>query len=89
MLPPFCIIIAFFVRTDIIVYLVCAQNKYILKTLTFLYVTLLKMTCSQFKGWSQLNHQPILKFPHFFPAGLQAKTEEILKLLDYEAGLVL
>ena len=41
------------------------------------------------KGWSQLHHQPVLKFPHFFPASLQAKTAEISKLVDEEAGSIL
>ena len=49
----------------------------------------LKMICSQFKGWNQRNHQPVLKFPHFFPASLQAKTAEISKLVDDEAGSIL
>ena len=42
---------------------------------------LVKMTFSKFKGWNQLNHQPGLKFPYFFPASLQAKTAGISKWL--------
>ena len=41
------------------------------------------------EGWNQPNHQPVLKFPHFFPASLQAKTEGISKLVDDEAGSIL
>jgi len=47
------------------------------------------MFCSYFKGWNQLNHQPVLKFPHFFPASLQAKTAGISKLVDDEAISIL
>ena len=36
-----------------------------------------------------LNHQPVLKFPNFFPVSLQAKTAEISKLVDDEAGSIL
>ena len=49
----------------------------------------LKMSCSWFKGWNQLNHQPVLKFPHFFPASLQEKTAGISKLVDDEASSIL
>ena len=47
------------------------------------------MSCSSFRGWNQLNHQPDLKFPHFFTASLQAKTAGISKLVDDEAGSIL
>ena len=47
------------------------------------------MSCSLFKGRNQLNHQPVLKFSHFFPANLQAKTAGISKLVDDEAGFIL
>jgi len=50
---------------------------------------MLKMSCSWFKRWNQLNHQPVLKFPHFFTASLQAKTSGISKLVDDEAGSIL
>ena len=49
----------------------------------------LKMSCSLFKGWNQLNHHPVLKFPHFFPASLQAKTVGISKLVDDKADSIL
>ena len=45
----------------------------------------LKISCFYFKGWNQLNHHPVLKFPHFFTASLQAKTAGISKLVDAEA----
>ena len=48
-----------------------------------------KIFCFYFKGWNQLNHQPVLKFPHFFPASLQAKTVRISKLVDDEACSIL
>ena len=44
-----------------------------------------KVSCSKFKGWNQLNHQPVLKLPHFFPGSLQAKTAGISKLVNDEA----
>ena len=47
------------------------------------------MSCAWFKGWSQLHHQPVLKFLHFFPANLQAKTAGILELVDNEACFIL
>ena len=47
------------------------------------------MTFSQFKGWNQLNHQLVLKFPHFFPASQQAKTAGISKLVDDKAISIL
>ena len=28
-----------------------------------------KIICFWFKGWNQLHHQPVLKFPLFLPAG--------------------
>ena len=43
----------------------------------------------QLKNWNQLNHQPVLKLPHFFPASLQAKTAGISKLVDDKAGSIL
>ena len=30
-------------------------------------------------SWNQLNHQPVLKFPHFFPASLQAKIDWLIR----------
>ena len=41
----------------------------------------LKIFSFQFKGLDQSYHQPVLKFPHFFPASLPAKTAGISKLL--------
>ena len=49
----------------------------------------LKIFCFQFKGWNQPQHQPVLKFPHFNPASLQAKTAGISKLVDDKAGSIL
>ena len=45
----------------------------------------LKIFCISFKGQNQPYHQPVLKFPHFFPASLQAKTAGISKqnIFDY------
>ena len=37
----------------------------------------------------QLNHQPVLKLPQFFPASLQVKRGGISKLVDDEAGSIL
>ena len=50
---------------------------------------LIKIFCFQFKGWNQPYHQPVLKFPRFFPACLQAKTVAISKLVDDKAGSIL
>ena len=36
-----------------------------------------------------VNHQPVLKFLHFFPASLQATTMGISKLVDDKAGSIL
>ena len=60
-----------------------------IKTHQIVLVVILKMTCTQFKGWNQLYHQPVLKFSHFFPASLQAKTAGISKLVDNEADSIL
>ena len=49
----------------------------------------IKMTFSLFKGWNQLNHQPVSKFLHFFLASLQTKTAGISKLVDDEDGSIL
>ena len=47
------------------------------------------MTCSYFKRWNKLTHQPVMKFPHSFSTSLQAKTAGISKLGDDEVGSIL
>ena len=36
-----------------------------------------------------LNNQPVLKFQHFIPASLKAKTAGISKIVDDKAGSIL
>ena len=43
----------------------------------------------QFKGWNQIHHQPVLKFPLFLLARQQEKSAGISKLVDDQDGSIL